>query len=504
MKPGYLSSHFSVLSISAIIILLPLLFLDTTLSMVNVWMVNETFTHGFLIFPITLWLIWQNRHRIALMQPSPEPKVLALFIPLLALWFLSHIVDIQTIQQLCLISMISILTWLMLGRKITLSILFPLAFLFFAVPLGQGLIPPMMELTTYFVVTLVRMVGVPIYQDGLYFILPSGSWNVVEECSGVRYLIASVALGTLYAYVSFHSQKKRLIFVFFAIVIPILANGLRAFGIVMIGHLSGMELATGVDHLVYGWFFFGIIIFLMFYIGSFWWDPVPEYLKNSQKNQVQITTASQRTLKWVALISLGLILGLQFFAYQIDSDQSQFTETPALNLPASLAGWQYDSSVESNWQPEFTNPDIVYTGVYKSEKGSVQLNIGHYFYQREGAEAITSLNRLTNPYDDDWKITRSSLFKAQGLSLNETEIRKANVKLLVWHWYRTGSLQSSDILLAKLFQAYNRIFSARSDASFITISTYLDNDVAVSRSRLSDFMAAMNDRVYPYLDDFHR
>jgi hypothetical protein len=54
------------------------------------------------------------------------------------------------------------------------------------------------------------------------------------------------------------------------VVVPIVANWLRAYMIVMIGHTSGMELATGVDHLIYGWLFFGLVMFIMFWIGSYW------------------------------------------------------------------------------------------------------------------------------------------------------------------------------------------------------------------------------------------
>jgi hypothetical protein len=53
-------------------------------------------------------------------------------------------------------------------------------------------------------------------------------------------------------------------------IVPVIANGLRAYMIVMIGHLSSMQLATGVDHIIYGWLFFGLVMFLMFWIGSYW------------------------------------------------------------------------------------------------------------------------------------------------------------------------------------------------------------------------------------------
>ncbi|UUZ51375.1 exosortase [Massilia sp. B-10] len=107
-------------------------------------------------------------------------------------------------------------------------------------------------------------------RNGTHFELPTGNWSVVEACSGVRYLISSVTIGCLYAYLTYRSKLRRAVFIAASIVVPVIANGLRAYMIVMIGHTSNMALATGVDHLIYGWIFFGIVMFIMFWIGSYW------------------------------------------------------------------------------------------------------------------------------------------------------------------------------------------------------------------------------------------
>ncbi len=93
---------------------------------------------------------------------------------------------------------------------------------------------------------------------------------MVEGCSGLRYLIASITLGVLYAYLTYRSWKRRLLFSIAAMIVPIFANSGRAYMIVMIAHLSDMKLALGVDHYIYGWVFFGIVMLLLFWIGSFW------------------------------------------------------------------------------------------------------------------------------------------------------------------------------------------------------------------------------------------
>jgi exosortase/archaeosortase family protein len=82
-------------------------------------------------------------------------------------------------------------------------------------------------------------------------------------------------VGTLFAYLNYSLAWKRWAFVGLSILVPIVANWVRAYMIVMIGHLSGNKLAVGVDHLIYGWVFFGVVIGIMFVVGARWADPAP-------------------------------------------------------------------------------------------------------------------------------------------------------------------------------------------------------------------------------------
>ena len=481
-----LKKNFVLITLLLVITGIPLLFIDSTLSMIAVWESNETFTHGFLIFPITLWLIWQKRHFLSVITPVPEPRVFILLALILSVWFVSNVVDVQATQQLATIAIIISLVWLILGRQVLIYLSFPLLFLFFAVPLGQGLIPVMMEFTAHFTVSMVKLTGIPIYQDGLFFSLPTGDWSVVEECSGVRYLIASVALGTIYAYTSFTSPRKRMIFIIVAIVVPILANGLRAFGIVMIGHFSGMELATGADHLVYGWVFFGVVIFIMFYIGSFWWDPVeviPENTTSLTGNFINL-----KSFSYLSLMGLGLIILTRLYAYHINSNVITVDAPEKLEFTENFDAWQYDPDRSLDWKPILNSTDITISKTYRFGDELVQLDIGYYHQQQHGIEAVSSNNKLTNPYDGDWRITSQVDYMQTHLYVSEIEIRKNESKLLIWQWYRIGDLQTPNPLIAKIFDAYNKIINGRTDASFITITTTQEGDISSSRLRLNNFL----------------
>ena len=251
------------------------LYWPTAQSIVAIWDRSETFAHGFLIVPIVLYLLWTRRKLIA--QQTPVADWLGAGLLALAgmAWLVANAGKVQVVQQFAFVAMIPAAVIAIAGRRAAWAMAFPLAFLFLGVPVGEGLIPPLMDFTADFTVAALKLSGMPVYREGTFFMIPSGQWSVVEGCSGLRYLIASITVGTLYAYLSYQDLRKRVIFIALSVIVPIIANGLRAYMIVMIAHLSDMKLALGIDHLIYGWVFFGIVMLLLFWIGSYWRDPEP-------------------------------------------------------------------------------------------------------------------------------------------------------------------------------------------------------------------------------------
>ncbi|HED36496.1 MAG TPA: exosortase A [Gammaproteobacteria bacterium] len=499
MKSNTTENSQSLTLLFLIILIVPALFYQTTLNMAEVWWVNETFTHGFLIFPITLWLIFDKKDYLSKLYPAPEPLVLIITFLLMCLWLISALTDVKVIMQLNMISIILTLIWAFLGRTIFIYLLFPLLFLYLAVPLGQGLIPILMDFTANATVSLVRLTGIPIYQDGLNFILPSGSWSIVEECSGVRYLIATITLGIVYAYLNYATSKKRLIFIAFAIIVPIFANSLRAFIIVMLGHFSGMKIATGADHLIYGWVFFGIIIFTMFYIGSFWRDSKDEFDNKAPAAEAYRTKTYSRALLAISLIVIFLF---QILFYQLQSRAENVQNSANnINIIDHYGPWQRQTANKSIWQPILHQPDLTLSENYDASDASVQLDIGYFHSQRDGSETVSSNNKLVNPYGGEWKIVSSSIIDTGEFPVLETTILRSNKKLLTWQWYRMGNLQTCSPYKAKIYQAYMQITADRTDGAYITLSTPLDEDKKAARKRLSSFFSQSIDDINHQLDE---
>ncbi|MDD2759565.1 MAG: exosortase A, partial [Methylomonas sp.] len=242
------------------------------LSIVEIWQRSTTYTHGFLVLPASLWLIWTRKDVLKQLAPVPCYPVLMLLAVSGFLWLVAVLSKVQVVEQFATVAVLIFVIWAILGNRVVFSLLFPLLFLFLMVPFGADFVPYLMEYTASFVVTMLRLTGISVYREGLHFTLTSGQWSVVEACSGIRYLIASFTLGLIYSYLNYSSYLKRAAFILLSVLVPILANGVRAYLIVMIGHLSDMKLATGIDHIIYGWLFFGLVMLLLFYLGSFWQD----------------------------------------------------------------------------------------------------------------------------------------------------------------------------------------------------------------------------------------
>ena len=192
----------------AVLVIL-VLFRETLLSMVAIWARSDTFAHGFLVLPISLWLVWRLRGSLAELTPRPDLRVLPLFLLAGFAWLLGEVASVAPLSQFSLVMVLILSVPAVFGGAVTKRLLFPLGFLLFAVPFGEFALPVLMNWTASATVWGLRLSGVPVYREGLSFVIPSGHWSVVEACSGVRYLIASLMIGTLFAYLNYRSLKRR-------------------------------------------------------------------------------------------------------------------------------------------------------------------------------------------------------------------------------------------------------------------------------------------------------
>ncbi len=333
---------------SIILIAWAIVYQEAILGMEAIWSRSDTFAHGYFILPISIWLLWRDKDNLLASKVSSTWLPLPVLAVSLFVWLFSYAADINVLGQLSAVVSLICLIWLMVGNKLAWRYKFPLAYLIFAVPMGENLIPWLQDVTAWFTVFFLKLNGIPVFVDGLYIQIPTGMFEVAVACSGIRYLIASIAVGTLFAYLTYHKTYKQIIFILFSIFLPILANGIRAYGIVAIAYYSDMKYATGVDHLVYGWLFFGVVIMLMFWIGGLFADPEKnQHKKVSTSNDMPLPQAG--TVQPATALVLLVLTG--YLVNQVDAALPPEKAQPALKATERLKQVQ-----RSNWGIDFERP----------------------------------------------------------------------------------------------------------------------------------------------------
>lgn len=253
--------------LGAALLAMALLFNQEVSAAFGVWLSSTAYNHCFLVLPIALWLAWDRQHRLAELTPAPLPVAIVLALPFAAAWLLAERLGIMEGRQLAAMGMLQTLFLGVLGWRLYRAMAAPLLYLIFLIPFGGFLVPALQHVTTSFADLGLRLLDIPHFTHGYTIEIAQGAFHIAEACAGLRFLIAAIAFSVLYALLIFRSQRRRLLFVAIATIVPVIANGFRALGIVVLGHLLGSAQAAATDHVLYGYIFFSIVLFLLILLG---------------------------------------------------------------------------------------------------------------------------------------------------------------------------------------------------------------------------------------------
>lgn len=497
---GYVPAHWRapLVALAGLVLTLVVLYWNTLMAMVGIWDRSGTFAHCYLVAPISLWLVWRRRDELRPLTPKPAVWVLVPMAAVAFAWLVGELAGVNALTQFAFTTLLVLSVPLALGVSVARRITFPLLFLFFMVPFGEFLLPWLMEWTADFTVAAVRLSGIPVYREGLQFVIPSGSWSVVEACSGVRYLIASFMVGSLFAYLNYTSAKRRLLFGLVSLAVPLLANWLRAYMIVMLGHLSGNRLAVGVDHLIYGWVFFGLIVGVMFYIGSRWAEAPAEPVAPGAL-RLGSTGNSGRLAFVTAALGALLLFAPQGLLWKLDAPPAVGSAALPLtlgDLPGTAA-----SALHARYVPELQNPMATALRGYGVADGTVYVHVGYYWRQGFGRKLVTSENALVKSLDKDWRANRPSQVSvdtgAGALAVLQAEVLGGSVgvgtaprqRFDVRRVYWVDNEFTTSDARATLLGVRGKLLGRGDDGAMITIYTEGD-DKAQTTSRLAAFIGA--------------
>jgi EpsI family protein len=384
-----------------------------------------------------------------------------------------------------------------------------LAYLFFAVPFGDFLIPPMMDLTARFSVVLLKLTGVPVFMDGYYISIPAADFVVVEACSGIRYLIAAVALGLVYSYLSYRRLWRRLAFMALAVALPILANVLRVFVIIMTAHLTdGRITLDGHGHILVGWVLFGLVMLLLFWLGSLWADrPHPARDRPEAEASAAPAPAPAALRCSVSPSRLGLLLlglvamlgGVRGAETLIEHRARQIMVEAPIGLPSAVAGWTGPAAVTPSWQPDYHEADAELVGLYRDGEATVELHLIQYRNRGRGTELISWRNQIHgHGGHGGWRrsataVRRLTAADGRDFRLQEMLLRGRGDQLrLVWHWYQVGAHRTLSPIEVKLRELQTVLAGDGRGAFLVALSTAGDElTVDAARARLERFLRAL-------------
>jgi exosortase A len=538
----------ALLMIAVLAALVVLLYADSFASMTAVWQSSD-YRHGLLVFPVSACLLWRIRKPLAATELRPCAGGLLLLVPGVLLWSIARAIGVQTAEHLVAVLLIPATVLTFAGWPLVRQALFPLLFLVTAVPVGDALIPYLMEITADVATALLQVVGVPVYRQGQFLSLPGGEFEVADVCSGVRYLTAGTMIALLFGYLSYESNAKRALFVAATAVTMVVVNGVRAFLVMWIASASDMRYLAGRDHILFGWLLFAVVIAATIYIGAQLSDPhrdepVHELAAAPRKGRLPLVlvlgfvmlAATSQPLRegwsetWLLLVPAGglLLLWALYRRFESLPADAGSVATPAsgywklngilalavaaivltagpllltgrasavsstapgmasMSLPM-IAGCGAPGAWAPSWQPELRSPDIVLAGTYSCEGEPIDVSVAAYFENEQGRELITHANRLMPA---DWRrfsVAGTHGFIAHGetVEVNEVELTTPLEPAIVWYWYAVGGETATTPSAVKLLQSLQLLRHGRADGSVYLLVTPLDESLEASRRRLA-------------------
>ncbi len=236
--------------------------------MLHQWWNIDTYNHLLLVPFIMGWLVMLKSGELATIAPRPFAPGLLLVAAALSLWWAGQASGINLVAHAGAVGVLQAAVVSVLGLRAALLLALPLALAAFLVPFGDEIIPPLQFITADIAIALTHWSGIEANIAGIHIHTPAGLFIVAEACSGVKFLIAMVTLGVLVCFTRFDSWSRRAVFMAACIIVPILANGARAWATIYVAQFIGAERATGFDHIVYGWIFFAIVVAML--LGGAW------------------------------------------------------------------------------------------------------------------------------------------------------------------------------------------------------------------------------------------
>lgn len=481
------------------------------------WWGREEYNHAYLIPFVSGFLVWQRLPR--LMADSRGPSWLAL--PLLALALgiilLGEMSAIYTVVQYGFIALLPALAIAAFGTRGALIIAVPLAYLLFMVPLPNFLynnLSQTLQLVSSAIgVEVIRLFGISVHLEGNVIDLGTYQLQVVEACSGLRYLFPLMSFGLLVAYL-FQAPlwQRGLVFVS-TVPITVLMNSFRIGVIGVLVEHRGIGMAEGFLHYFEGWVIFmsclGALLLVIFLLHRFTGAPgsVLDRLDLSLPPPSEVrpnAAAGGWRSQGPLLASVALLAVFAFGMGGLNSrDESIPARAPFLQFPLLHGAWlgREDALDAPTLQALDVSDYLVANYRHPDQPLPVNLYMAFYESQRKGTSAHSPRSCIPGGgwvIEDLRQVTvdvTPGMHRAQGpLRVNRVIIRKGRDRQLVYYWFQQRGRAVTNEYVVKWLIFWDSLTTNRTDGALIRLVVPVPEGVALE---------AAESHLVEFLRDFH-
>ncbi len=477
--------------------------------LVSIWSIDQNYGHGFFIPFISLYLVWSKRAQLQALPWRGSWWGAVLVLAGLALYFVGELATLYVALHL---SLWIVLVGLILAAgdwPVLKTVAFPLALLLVVIPLPhflyQGLSGHLQLMSSQLGVGFLDALGVTALREGNVIDLGTTQLQVVEACSGLRYLFPFFTLALIGAYLFLDHTWKRVALV--ALSIPV-SVGLNVFRIATTGILVdhyGPELAEGFFHAFSGWLLFvcglallGLAGWVLGARGLVAAHPLAPPAVPSEPTP----RASAAYMASLALLACSLLGATGVSA----REEVPPPRTTLAEFPLSVDGWVGRSvPMETVYLDALRFDDYLLADYRHDGEAPVNVYIAYYASQRKGESAHSPRTCLPGGGWEVASLERTVVASggAVPLAVNRAVIQKDSNTQVVWYWFQERGRILTNEYLVKFYLLWDAVANNRTDGALVRLTTAVqpNEDEAQADRRLAGFVGAVRPMLSEYIPE---
>ena len=488
--------------------------------LVRAWNEHEEYSHGFLIPVIVLFFIWQKKNKLEEIPFKGSWVGLLMLMFGVGLFYVGEMSALYILVQYAfLISLYGLLlSWM--GWSGFRVIWVPLLLLTFAIPLPgflyNNLSAQLQLISSEIGVWVIQLFGISVYLEGNVIDLGSYKLQVVEACSGLRYLFPLMTLGFIVAYIYEAALWKRIVVFISTIPITVLMNSFRIGVIGVLVEYWGQSMAEGFLHDFEGWVVFmaclGVLLFEMWVLSFIGKDrkplnevfgvEFPESAPNDTPRQVRKIPATLYMSAVVAIAGALLSTSIEN-RKEIVPERADF-----LQFPLKIGGWEgRKDRLESIYVDTLKFDDYIIANYVRPDGESINFYVAYYASQSKGESAHSPRSCLPG---GGWKIVTldqrqigSTDSVGRRFTVNRVKIKKGDYTQLVYYWFQGRGRTITNEYMVKWYLFWDSLSKNRSDGALVRLTAMVGpgEDIQDAENRLTDFAEKVSVILDEYVPD---